>query len=153
MTDIKTKLAAWGAWVRSDRDKLGYHSNYERILSLAPEHDAKDAQKRSNLPFMSDCEAMMVSAAMVQLKRRSSRFSAAIGTEALENINNQMIKDMMVHRIVCDCYIKSKSYRDIADAINSDLQCRIFNKVNIAELIKFAHGYIEGKMEAEIFEC
>ena len=75
---IEQKLQAWGAWVRSDSDKLGYHSNYERILALAPEHDAKDAQKRSNLPFMSDCEALAIDRAVGQLQRHSALLCAVL---------------------------------------------------------------------------
>lgn len=75
---IEQKLQAWGAWVRSDSDKLGYHSNYERILALAPEHDAKDAQKRSNLPFMSDCEALSIDRAVGQLQRHSALLCAVL---------------------------------------------------------------------------
>lgn len=63
--DIKDKLAAWGAWSRSDSNRLGYISP----CLLMMRGNVAETRRAPRAHYISDDEAMLIDAAIKMLRQ------------------------------------------------------------------------------------
>lgn len=93
---IEQKLAAWGAWVRDNPDRLNCQSPSLNLIRLAPHQDKTDARRsnRSIAPFISDDDALAVDNAVGRLMRHSVHLGVIIYLH--------YVKDWSVNQIASD---------------------------------------------------
>lgn len=144
MDNIKTMLAAWGAWADDLGNGGGCSSPSQALINCAPFADAeqKRVARYDNAPHISDEDALMVDAAIGNLKRHSERLNAILGY-ACDNDDMSVISNAMLFQVIWLRYREDVKSRGIAQTLNLYFEKRLFNQVSVDKMLERAHGFIE----------
>ena len=148
--DIKTRLAAWGAWTKDFGSKGGCSSPAQALINCAPfcDSDYKRRARYNNVTFISDEDALEVDKAMCDLRRYSARLDVALGhmlEHELEDDN--LLICVLMYDVLFRYFRLDESLRDIAKEFTVYFS-RPFTHVKIQVILERGIGFIDGRLAA-----
>lgn len=148
--DIKTRLAAWGAWTKDLGGKGGCSSPAQALINCAPfcDSDSKRRARYDNVDFISDDDALEVDKAMCELRRYSARLDVALGSMLEHELeDDNLLVCVLMYDVLVRHYRLGESLRSIAADFTLCLK-KTITDVKIKAILERGAGFIEGRLMA-----
>lgn len=149
MSDVKVKLAAWGAWTRNIGTVGSCSSPAQALINCAPFCDSgyKRYARYSHVEHhISDDEALEVDAAMATLKRYSARLDVALVYMLEHELDDDNLLICALMYSVLERHFRyDESFSRIARELTNDLGKKITD-VKVKAIMERGAGFIEGRL-------
>ena len=149
MSDVKVKLAAWGAWTRNIGTVGSCSSPAQALINCAPFCDSgyKRYARYSHVEHhISDDEALDVEAAMATLKRYSARLDVALVYMLEHELDDDNLLICALMYSVLERHFRyDESFSRIARELTNTLGRKITD-VKVKAIMERGAGFIEGRL-------
>ena len=149
MSDVKVKLAAWGAWTRNIGTVGSCSSPAQALINCAPFCDSgyKRYARYSHVEHhISDDEALEVDAAMATLKRYSARLDVALVYMLEHELDDDNLLICALMYSVLERHFRyDESFSRIARELTNTLGRKITD-VKVKAIMERGAGFIEGRL-------
>ena len=148
-SDVKVKLAAWGAWTRNISTVGSCPSPAQALINCAPVCDSgyKRYARYSHVEHhISDDEALDVEAAMATLKRYSARLDVALEYMLEHELDDDNLLICALMYSVLERHFRyDESFSLIARELTNGLNKKITD-VKVKAIMERGAGFIEGRL-------